>query len=156
MSTDPEDVPGTGNLRLGINNLCPETVGCSGDASPPNPGLVPYEVYVCHPPPGQNNCDGVRHLSSSWLPPTEVQHWLVEAKYPGELTRITFVWFPQALPDDLSMHIIIEGGDLIDMKNPLPPQEVPRTFEILMVTKVTTNFVICSRALGVALDRCLE
>ena len=150
---EPKDVPGPSNLFMGVNNLCPELISCSGQSAPPAPGLEPFEVYFCHPGDNQENCDGLPHLSSSWLPPAEVQTWVVEATYEGFLEKITLAWRPQVLPDTLILHIIVDE-DRFDMQ--FPPEPV-RSLELDMGTNVTRSFIICSRtSINVPFDRCFE
>ena len=150
----PRNIAGTSNMFMGINNFCPGT-GCSGDAFPPNPGILAYQVYLCHPPTGKINCDGERKLTSSWKPPTEVQVWVLEATYPRQMDEIEIAWRPQVLPSGLSLHIFPtgQGGNQIEMTS---LSQGPRSFVLNMGLNVSRNILICSRAQGIPQSRCFE
>ena len=154
--TKPRHVSGISNLilgvidlkALGLNTECPESTGCRGPIPPPVPDLDSFRAYLCHPPDDRINCDGltsVQLLSKSFFSPAEVHRWVLEASYPGSI-EITLVWDPEELPDNLSLHIIIDENNQIDMINSFS------SFHTLALggnEQQKKAFLICSQVNGV-------
>ena len=82
---------GLGNLVLGVDERCPDAIGCRASILPFR-STFDFDVYMCHLPAGQTNCDVLGEgalLSLSLQASAEVLRWLVQVDYTG-LPKITF------------------------------------------------------------------
>ena len=147
-------IVGVENLLVGVTGDCPGSIGCRASAFDPNAfipgGADAFKVYVCHPPMNKFDCEGEELLSYSLMSrDAEVQGWLVEVAYPGELD-LTFGWDPQKLQTNLAGNInlrIVDSDGKTDMINP-SPFRFPHRVSITTGDE-TVAFFVCSEITGV-------
>ena len=114
LTWEPRDVIGLGSLHVGVDDRCPDSVGCQSAAIDPASRLFAkpnevdaFQVYMCNPPINKFNCDDEVLLSHSFLSPAEVQRWVVELSYPNQL-EVRFSWAKEEVagPSDLDLRIV--------------------------------------------------
>ena len=160
ITPDPTGIAGPGNLYLGVKEGCPEAIGCVASL-PPSPPMDAFQVYLCHPPEGRRDCNGLPRLSHSLLSPgAEVDTWLIEVAYPGpRQLNITFGWDQDGLRERLSaqrptkLHLWdVDSDKFID---------IIETADFYLLPAVGDGepqvraFLICSRVQGVERECCL-
>ena len=143
-------VSGLSNLAIGAKADCPGAIGCRGSALPVSPGEVDFfEIYLCHPLPiTKSDCDRESQLSYSLLSPSDqVQRWVVEVAYSGQLT-MSFSWDQDEIPSQGQLRLwVIDSNQKILMNNP-PPDVPPYIFPVTTGDE-TSAFLICGEVVAV-------